>query len=270
MSSSPYNRVSFTGVEVTVPAAAPAPGRGGGGPAGPRTILQGITADLTEQRVAVIGGNGSGKSTLLRLVNGLVRPTGGQVLVNGLDPSADGGRVRRQVGFVFTDPLSQLVMPTPREDIELSLRRVHRRGADRRRAAEEILATYGLSELADNSIYDLSGGERQLAALATVLAVDPRILVLDEPSTLLDLRNTRLLHRVFEALGQQLIMATHDLEFAAEFDRALVIHAGRAVFDGSAADAVAFYRGLCADDAAWPRTAGRHPGHSAPSGNGAP
>jgi biotin transport system ATP-binding protein len=268
--SSPAGQVSFTSVEVTVPAATAAPGRERGAPPEPRTILRGITARLTEQRVAIIGGNGSGKSTLLRLVNGLVRATGGQVLVNGLDPAADGGKVRRQVGFVFTDPLSQLVMPTPREDVELSLRRVHRRAADRRRAAEEILAAYGLADLADNSIYDLSGGERQLTALATVLAVNPGILVLDEPSTLLDLRNTQLLHRIFDTLDQQLIMATHDLEFAAEFDRALVIHGGRAVFDGSAAGAVAFYRGLCADDAAWPREAGWRPGHSSPSGNGTP
>ncbi|MFD1211365.1 energy-coupling factor ABC transporter ATP-binding protein [Arthrobacter sp. GCM10027362] len=269
MNSSPTSQVSFTNVEVTVPAG-PGPGHGGGAPAAPRAILRGLSANLTERRIAVIGGNGSGKSTLLRLVNGLVRPTAGQVRVNGLDPSAEGGKVRRQVGFVFTDPLSQLVMPTPREDVELSLRRVHRRGADRRQAAGDILAAYGLAELADNSIYDLSGGERQLAALATVLAVNPGILVLDEPSTLLDLRNTQLLHRVFATLDQQLIMATHDLNFAADFDRVLVIHRGEAVFDGNAADAVAFYRRLCADDTAWPRTAGRYPGHSSPAGNSTP
>ncbi|NKX53879.1 ABC transporter ATP-binding protein [Arthrobacter sp. E918] len=253
-----------------MPAADAAPGRDSGAPAGTRAILRGISVELTERRVAVIGGNGSGKSTLLRLVNGLVRPSAGQVRVNGLDPSVDGGRVRRQVGFVFTDPLSQLVMPTPREDLELSLRRIHRRGADRRRAAEQILAAYGLAHLADNSIYELSGGERQLAALATVLAVNPAVLVLDEPSTLLDLRNTKLLHRVFETLDQQLIMATHDLDFAAGFDRALVIHGGQAVFDGDAAGAVSFYRRLCADDAAWPRTLQQGPGHRSPSGNGVP
>ncbi|MCG2622082.1 energy-coupling factor ABC transporter ATP-binding protein [Arthrobacter sp. I2-34] len=253
-----------------MPAAGPAPGRDPDAGAQPRSILRGISAELTEQRVAVIGGNGSGKSTLLRLVNGLARPTSGQVRVNGLNPSTEGGKVRRQVGFVFTDPLSQLVMPTPREDVELSLRRVHRRSADRRRTAEEILAAYGLAALADNSIYELSGGERQLAALATVLAVNPAILVLDEPSTLLDLRNTQLLHRIFETLSQQLIMATHDLDFAAEFDRALVIHAGQAVFDGNAGDAVAFYRQLCADDTAWPPAPGQRPGRSLPAGNGAP
>jgi len=265
--SFPAGRVSFSNVDVAVPAAA---GPERGGPQQPRMILHGITADLSEQRVAIIGGNGSGKSTLLRLVNGLVQATAGQVLVNGLDPAADGGKVRRQVGFVFTDPLSQLVMPTPREDVELSLRRIHRRAADRRRAAGEILAAYGLAGLADNSIYDLSGGERQLTALATVLAVNPGILVLDEPSTLLDLRNTALLHRIFGSLDQQLIMATHDLEFAAEFDRALVIHGGRAVFDGPAAHAVAFYRGLCADETAWPRAVPRVPGYGTPAGNGTP
>jgi biotin transport system ATP-binding protein len=228
-------------VEVTVP------GHG----RGPSTILRSISADLTEARIAVIGGNGSGKSTLLRLINGLVLPSSGEVTVNGISTAADGARVRRQVGFVFTDPLSQLVMPTPREDLELSLRRIHRSARDRRAAAEEALASFRLGHLADNSIYELSGGERQLVALATVLAVAPRILVLDEPSTLLDLRNTARLHRVFASLDQQLIMATHDLAFAAECDRALVIHRGGLVFDGNPRDAVAFYRQLCADDAAW-------------------
>ncbi|MBD1591857.1 ABC transporter ATP-binding protein [Arthrobacter sp. S1_S22] len=212
-----------------------------------KVLLEAISLELTEQRIGVIGANGSGKSTLLRLVNGLVQPTVGKVTVDGADTVHDVRTVRRNVGFVFTDPLSQLVMPTGREDVELSLRRSVRNGKERRQAAEAALDRLGLLELADQSIYELSGGERQLMALAAVLAVNPSVLVLDEPSTLLDLRNRELLRRTLAGLDQQIIMSTHDLELALEMDRVLVIEKGEVVFDGGAAPAVDHYRTLCRD-----------------------
>lgn len=210
----------------------------------PKRILSPLTLTLNEPRIAVIGANGSGKSTLLRLLNGLVLPSEGTVHVNGHSTRAAVGAVRRSVGFVFTDPLSQLVMPTPLEDIELSLRRQKLGKAARREKAQAILAAYGLGHLAGSSIYELSGGERQLTALATVLAVAPEILVLDEPSTLLDLRNTRLLMQRLEALPQQLIMSTHDLALTAGFDRVLVIDNGALAFDGAPREAISAYRRL--------------------------
>lgn len=216
-------------------------------PADPRTqqakqILAPVSLTLTEQRVAIIGANGSGKSTLLRLLNGLLLPTTGTVTVNGRSTHNDVAAVRRSVGFVFTDPLSQLVMPTPQEDLELSLRRQKLGKKERRDKALAILASYGLEHLAQSSIYELSGGERQLTALATVLAVDPDILVLDEPSTLLDLRNTRQLMQRLNGLPQQVIMSTHDLSLAATFDRALVIDQGQVAFDGDPHQAIAAYQ----------------------------
>ena len=218
----------------------------------PRTLLHGVTLELTERRVGVIGANGSGKSTLLRLVNGLVQPSSGTVAVDGDDTVHAVRAVRRNVGFVFTDPLSQLVMPTGREDVELSLRRSVRNGAERRRQAESALERFGLLDLADQSIYELSGGERQLMALAAVLAVNPSVLVLDEPSTLLDLRNRELLRRTLSGLEQQVLMSTHDLELALDMDRVLVVEAGNIVFDGAPAQAVDTYRTLCADGLAAP------------------
>ncbi|MBD7994097.1 ABC transporter ATP-binding protein [Arthrobacter sp. Sa2CUA1] len=209
-----------------------------------RTILHPFTLELTERRVAVIGANGSGKSTFLRLINGLLLPSSGSVSVDGADTAKQGSRVRRRVGFVFTDPLSQLVMPTGRDDVELSLRRSIRDPQARRAAAEERLASLGLLELADRSIYDLSGGERQLMALATVLAVEPAVLVADEPSTLLDLRNTARLRRMLAALPQQVVYTTHDLDFAADADRVLVIDDGRIVCDAGPDEAIARYRTL--------------------------
>ncbi|MFJ6026704.1 energy-coupling factor ABC transporter ATP-binding protein [Pseudarthrobacter sp. NPDC092424] len=223
----------------------------------PKVLLDDITLRLTDQRIGVIGANGSGKSTLLRLVNGLVQPTSGSVTVDGADTVGAVRAVRRTVGFVFTDPLSQLVMPTGREDVELSLRRSVRNGAERRRQAEAAMDRLGLLHLADQSIYELSGGERQLMALAAVLAVEPGVLVLDEPSTLLDLRNRELLRLTLAGLDQQIIMSTHDLDLALEMDRVLVIEAGRVHFDGPPAAAVAAYRELCLHTTAGPGTGTR-------------
>jgi biotin transport system ATP-binding protein len=212
------------------------------GGSAPRRLLGPIDLLLTERRTTVIGANGSGKSTLLRLLNGLVHPTGGTVTVDGRDCVRDGAAVRRKVAFAFTDPLSQLVMPTGREDVELSLRRSHRNARARRAAGEAVLDRLGLGALADQSVYDLSGGERQLMALAAVLATEPQILVLDEPTTLLDLRNTKLLRDRLAALPQMLVIATHDLDLAREADRTLVVEAGRIVFDGQPGPAVDDYR----------------------------
>ncbi|MBW4096180.1 MAG: ABC transporter ATP-binding protein [Acidobacteria bacterium] len=209
---------------------------------GLKTLLQPTSLTITEQRTAIIGSNGSGKSTLLRLLNGLLLPSGGSVVVNGLNTAQHGAQVRSRVAFMFTDPLSQLIMPTPLEDVELSLRRKHRNAAARRAAALKALDTQGVAHLAGSSVYELSGGERQLVALASVLATEPDIVVLDEPSTLLDLRNTSLLRQRLRALPQQVIVATHDLDLAADCDRALVVESGAVVFQGTPDAAVDFYR----------------------------
>lgn len=209
-----------------------------------KAVLHGVGLELTERRIAVIGANGSGKSTLLRLLNGLVLPTSGQVLVDGLDTRRDGAAVRRRVGFVFTEPLHQLLMSTPAEDVELSLRRTVRDRRVRRRAALGALARHGLEGLADQSIYDLSGGERQLVALASVLAVDPAVLVADEPTTLLDMRNRDRVRALLAGLQQQVVFATHDLEFAADAERVIVVDGGRVVHDGPPAPALDAYRRL--------------------------
>lgn len=209
-----------------------------------RVILEPASLTLAEHRIALIGANGSGKSTLLRLLNGLTIPTTGRVHVNGHDTRSDGAAVRRQVGFVFTDPLHQLVMSTPADDVELSLRRTLRHRSERRRRAHELLGARGLGHVADSSIYDLSGGERQLASLTTVLAVEPGIIVADEPTTLLDLRNRLEVMDALLRLDQQLIYATHDLEFAARADRVLVVDEGAIVFDGDPDQAVNGYRKL--------------------------
>ncbi len=216
----------------------PLPGRG------EREVLAPTTLTLTERRIGVIGANGSGKSTLARLLNGLVRPTSGRVRVEGRDVVREGAAVRRLVGFCFTDPAAQLVMPTCVEDIELSLRRRVPDVSTRRARAMEVLAANGLADHAHDSVHSLSGGQRQLLALAGVLALEPTVVVADEPTTLLDRANTRRVGDMLFGLDQQLVLVTHDLDLAARCDRVLVVDAARVVADGSPADSIAHYTGL--------------------------
>jgi biotin transport system ATP-binding protein len=211
-------------------------------PQGDLPLLHPTSVQLTEHRIALIGGNGSGKSTFARLLNGLVQPTHGTVTIDGLDTVEDGPAVRRTVGFVFTNPDAQLVMPTCLEDVALSLRRSIRGKKERTARAREILGEIGLGDKADTTVHALSGGQKQMLALAGVLATEPSVLVADEPTTLLDLRNTRLVAERLFALPQQLVLVTHDLDLALRCDRALVIDDARVVLDTDPAEAVAAYR----------------------------
>lgn len=211
-----------------------------------KVLLDDVTLELTQHRIAVVGANGSGKSTLLRLLNGLREPSRGTVRVHGHDTRTDGKKVRALVGFIFTDPLMQLLMSTPVEDIELSLRSLVRGRAERTRRAMELLEQRGIGSVAHQSIYDLSGGERQLVALTSVLAVEPHIIVADEPTTLLDLRNKAHLRDVFAGLEQQIIFSTHDLDFARIADRVIVVDGGRVVADDDPGSALEHYVRLMA------------------------
>jgi biotin transport system ATP-binding protein len=211
---------------------------------GERVVLRDVDLALDERRVAVIGANGSGKSTLARLLNGLVLPTEGRVLVDGLDTRRDGAAVRRRVGFVFTDPDAQIVMPTVAEDIGFSLRRGGFSRDERDRRVSAVLDRFGLAEHADQPAHLLSGGQKQLLALAAVLVTEPAVLVCDEPTTLHDLRNAALVARLLAGLQQQVVLVTHHLDLVEGYDRVLVVDAGHVVHDGPPADAVAAYRAL--------------------------
>jgi biotin transport system ATP-binding protein len=209
-----------------------------------RVVLHDVGVDLSEQRIGIVGANGSGKSTFVRLLNGLVLPTEGTVRVDGLETRKDGREVRRRVGFCFTDPDAQIVMPTVREDIAFGLRR---RGLSRAEVAARVdraLTAYGLAGHADHPAHLLSGGQKQLLALASVLVTEPRVLVLDEPTTLLDLRNAAVVQRVVRELPQQVVLVTHHLELLEDFDRVLVFDEARLVYDGEPESAVAYYRKL--------------------------
>ncbi len=238
---------------------------------GHRRILKDVSLQFTAKRTAVLGLNGSGKSTLLGLFNGLTHPNEGIVRVNGVDtleaPSrgsqgtrgnSQGARGHSQgafegVGMLFAQPEAQLIMPTVAEDIDLSLRRAAAvegsalSGEQRLERIRELLRERGLEHLENQSVFTLSGGEKQLVALTSVLAARPQILLLDEPTTLLDLRNRARLLKHLESLDQMLVLSTHDLDLAASCDEAVIIHDGRLLAQGDAVQLVQQYRTWCAE-----------------------
>ncbi|BDU00542.1 energy-coupling factor ABC transporter ATP-binding protein [Nocardia sputorum] len=209
---------------------------------GERNVLRDISLRITERRVGVIGSNGSGKSTMARMINGLLAPSSGTVTVDGVDASRKGALVRRKVGFVFTDPDTQIVMPTVAEDLAFSLRRSGLSRPEIAARVGEILERFGLAGHAEHPSHLLSGGQKQLLALGAVLIRRPEVIVADEPTTLLDLRNARIVAGALDAVDQQVIVVTHQLSLLESFERVIVIDDGAVAFDGTPGDAVAAYR----------------------------
>lgn len=208
------------------------------------TILGPVSLTITEPRVGIIGANGSGKSTLARLLNGLAGPTSGTVTVNGLDVATSAKQVRRLVGFIFSDADNQIIMPRVRDDIMFSLRRTPLSKDERVRRVDDMLRRFRLTDHAEDSPHTLSGGQKQMLALAAVLVLNPEIIVADEPTTLLDLRNRRRIANEFRTLDQQLIVVTHDLELLSDFDRVICLDHGAVVADGAPAEAIRHYVNL--------------------------
>ncbi len=208
-----------------------------------RPVLSDVSVDLSARHIAVIGANGSGKSTFARLLNGLVRPAAGSVVVHGLDSTTDRAELRRRVGFVFTNPDAQILMPTPAEDLALSVR-----GKDRveiERLVERTLERFELAGHADVPASSLSGGQKQLLALASVLITRPQLIVADEPTTLLDLRNARRIGDLLLSQSAQLVLVTHDLRLAERCDTVLLFEDGRLIDVGEPCEIVDSYRRAC-------------------------
>ncbi len=211
---------------------------------GGAVLLRDVSLAIAERRVGVIGANGSGKTTLVRLINGLTAPTRGTVTVDGVDVGEDRQAVQRRVGFVFHDADHQLVYPTPAEDVALGLRA---RGVGKRAARDAALAALrgvSLEHKADQAIHTLSAGEKHLVALCAVLVLDPEWIVLDEPTTTLDLVNRRRVTDVLLGLEQRLVIVSHDLELVRRLDRAVLLDGGAVVADGSPGDAIDRYLAL--------------------------
>jgi len=205
-----------------------------------RVLLSDINITLSEQRIGIIGLNGSGKSTFAKLLNGLDIPSSGIIRYQG---SPDVKARRREVGFVFQNPDNQIVYPIVGEDLQFGLKNLRLPAAEITRRIEEIAQRFQITHLLDRFAHQLSGGERQMVALAGVLVMEPKVIVFDEPTTLLDLKNKRQLLKAIDSLSQQVIMISHDLDILRPFARVLQIENGAIKRDGAAAEVIESYRG---------------------------
>lgn len=190
------------------------------------------------ERVAIIGQNGSGKSTLVRHLNGLLRPTAGRVLLDGVDTARTTvARLARTVGLVFQDPDRQIFAGSVRAEVEYGPRNLGRSGAELRAAVDDALGAVGLEAESRTNPYDLGAARRKLLALASVLAMETPVVVLDEPTTGQDERGVSRVRSVIEratAAGRTVIAISHDMRFVAElFQRVVVLRSGTVLLDGS-------------------------------------
>ncbi len=211
-----------------------------------RRVLDRLDLTLAERRIGVIGANGSGKSSFARLLNGLLLPSMGSVRVFGLDTKAEGRNVRRRVGFVFQNPDNQIVYPTVGEDLAFGLKPLKLPKAEVASRVSQALAEAGLQGFEERLAHELSGGERQMVAIAGVAILRPDLLVLDEPTTLLDRRNKRRVMEAVASMERGVVMVTHDLDLLDGFDRVLVFENGRLAEDAAPADAIRTYLALTA------------------------
>lgn len=219
-------RVRLSGVEVT---------------RGERTVFSGLSLDLSERRIGLVGDNGSGKSTLLRLLNGLILPDAGTVMVDGLDTRRDRRRLPASVGFVFQNVDHQIIFPSVREELAFGPIQQGMAKAEANAAAERLLARHGCAGWGDRAVADLSEGQKQLVCILSALAAGPRLLLLDEPFSSLDLATRLTFAGRLAALDVRVVMASHDLDLFADFDRVLWIRGGTVAADGPPAEVLALY-----------------------------
>ncbi|WP_273728148.1 energy-coupling factor ABC transporter ATP-binding protein [Brucella gallinifaecis] len=198
------------------------------------TALHPLTISISEKRIGIIGLNGSGKSTFARLIAGLEKASSGNILLENT-------HLNGRVGYIFQNPANQIIMPVIQDDIEFGLKKLV---ADKNMRAEmrkTVLARLNAEYLATRRVHELSGGELQLAALASVLVTEPELIIFDEPTNQLDLKNRGKVEQIISRLRQQTIVISHDLQLVESYDRVLVFHEGRIVEDASPSIAIARY-----------------------------
>jgi energy-coupling factor transporter ATP-binding protein EcfA2 len=177
---------------------------------GARTILSELNISLSESRIGIVGPNGAGKSTFARLINGLITPSTGRVVVNGMVVSDHLDAVRQRVGFLFQNPDNQIVFPVVQEDMAFGLKPSIPDKALRAARIHATLAQLDIADLSDRAIHTLSGGQKQLVALACVLCMQPEVLVLDEPTNDLDTDMLAAIEDLLDTWPGTLIVVSHD------------------------------------------------------------
>lgn len=187
------------------------------------------------ERVGLIGANGAGKSTLLKLFVGLVGEHEGRIQVDDLELSKKNlADIRNRIGYVFQDSEAQLFMSTVYEDVAFGPRNMGILGKELDERVMNALAQVHIEELKDRQIYRMSGGQKKLAAIATILSMEPSIILLDEPSIALDPRNRRNLIGVLNEMVGTKIIASHDMDLIKKTcDRVIFVEKGTIVYDGT-------------------------------------
>lgn len=204
--------------------------------------LNGLSLDVYKgEWLAIVGHNGSGKSTLTKLWNGLLIPEQGEVRVETLDPSnaADVWDVRTRIGVVFQNPDNQFVGATVRDDVAFSLENMGLPRQEMVRRIDDSLARVGLSELADREPHQLSGGQKQRVAIAAALAMRPRVLVLDEATSMLDPIGRQEVFQTVRQLvseGMTVVAITHELDEVLFADRIIALSKGKIAMTGTPED----------------------------------
>jgi energy-coupling factor transport system ATP-binding protein len=203
-------------------------------PGSAQPALSGVSLDLRRgEYVGVVGPNGGGKSTLVRLLNGLLRPDSGRMLVSGRDPATEPFEVRKHLGVLFQNPENGLVAPFVEDDVAFGLENLGVPREEMRKRVARAIRAVGLQGYERREPHTLSGGEKQRVALAGLLAVEPEILVLDEPTSMLDAAGRREVLEHLEDLRSEktVLHVTHHLEELLDADRILVLNGGELVAD---------------------------------------
>ena len=197
-----------------------------------REVLKGVSLDIQEQRVGVIGRNGSGKTSFARLLSGLLAPSSGRVRVNGNDLFKHRAAALKTVGILFQNPDHQIIFPTVLEELSFGLTQQGQRKAEAMQNATKILQQFDRLDWAERTIATLSQGQRHLVCLLSVLAMAPPLLVLDEPFAGLDLPTKTYLQNLLYGLDQSVLHITHDLQALAEYERVIWLEKGQVAGDG--------------------------------------
>jgi len=197
-----------------------------------RKLLNGVSLDIQEQRVGVIGRNGSGKTSFARLLSGLLAPSSGRVRVNGNDLFKHRAAALKTVGILFQNPDHQIIFPTVLEELSFGLTQQGQRKAEAMQNATKTLQQFDRLDWAERTIATLSQGQRHLVCLLSVLAMAPPLLVLDEPFAGLDLPTKTYLQNLLYGLDQSVLHITHDLQALAEYERVIWLEKGQVVGDG--------------------------------------
>ncbi|HHX88665.1 MAG TPA: ABC transporter ATP-binding protein [Paracoccus sp.] len=201
-----------------------------------RRVIDALSLVLSEQRIGIVGRNGSGKSTLLRVIAGLQAPDTGSVRLGGVDVMRERRATIRALGILFQNPDHQIIFPTVEEEIAFGLIQLGSPRPEARARARDTLAAHGRADWATRATQTLSQGQRHYLCLMAVLAMEPAVILLDEPFSGLDIPTTMHLTRALDALPQQVVMVTHDPALLARYDRVLWLDEGRLRADGAPGD----------------------------------